>query len=110
MADEQTKRASFDIQAGYCTAMAAPITARVSTALGRSMTRASETGRRVLDWPGEPVADALVLRLIGGLHALHRRGVPELSPVFTGAVTDLDHVGAILDAALVARTRRCCPG
>jgi hypothetical protein len=77
MADEQTNRGSFRIQAGYCTAMAAPITARVATVLGQSLTRDSETGRRVLDWPGEPVADALVLRLIGGLHALHRRGVPE---------------------------------
>ncbi len=80
MADEQTNRDSFAIQAGYCTAMAAPITARVSTVLGQSLTRDSETGRRVLDWPGEPVADALVLRLIGGLHALHRRGVPEIAP------------------------------
>ena len=96
MADEQTNRESFAIQAGYCTAMAAPITARVSVVLGHSLTRDTETGRRVLDWPGEPVADALVLRLIGGLHALYRRGVPEIAPVFTGAVTDEDDVAAIL--------------
>ena len=96
VADEQTNRESFAIQAGYCTAMAAPITARVSTVLGHSLTRDSETGRRVLDWPGEPVADALVLRLIGGLHALHRRGVPGIAPVFSGAVTDEAEVAAIL--------------
>jgi hypothetical protein len=96
MADEQTNRDSFRIQAGYCTAMAAPITARVSTVLGESLTRDSETGRRVLDWPGEPVADALVLRLIGGLHALYRRGVPEIAPVFGGAVTDEAEIAAIL--------------
>jgi hypothetical protein len=109
MADEQTNRASFDIQAGYCTAMAAPITARISTALGRSISRASETGRRVLDWPGEPVADALVLRLIGGLHALYRRGVPELAGVFTGTVTEVGQVGAILDAVLVAHDAELLP-
>ena len=81
MADEKTNRDSFHIQAGYCAAMAAPITTRLATVLGPSLSRDSETGRRVLDWPGEPVADALVLRLIGGLHALHRRGVPEIAPV-----------------------------
>jgi hypothetical protein len=102
MADEQTNRDSFRIQAGYCSAMAAPITARVATVLGKYLTRDSETGRRVLDWRGEPVADALVLRLIGGLHALHRRGVPEIAPVFTGAVTDEDEAGTILNRVFVA--------
>lgn len=109
MADEQTNRDSFAIQAGYCTAMAAPITARVATVLGRHLTRDSETGRRVLDWPGEPVADALVLRLIGGLHALHRRGVPEIAPVFTGAITDEAQVGTILNAVFAAHDAELLP-
>lgn len=109
MADEQTNRDSFAIQAGYCTAMAAPITARVATALGTYLTRDSETGRRVLDWPGEPVADALVLRLIGGLHTLHRRGAPEIAPVFTGAITDEAQVGAILNIVFVAHDAELLP-
>jgi hypothetical protein len=109
MASEQDNRNSFAVQAGYCTAMAAPITARIATALGASLTRDSETGRRVLDWPGEPVADALVLRLIGGLHALHRRGVPELAPVFRGAETDPARVGAVLAAVLVAHDAELLP-
>ncbi|TGX55109.1 DUF2332 domain-containing protein [Sphingomonas gei] len=109
MADEPTNRDSFRIQAGYCTAMAAPITARIATALGKCVTRDSETGRRVLDWPGEPVADALVLRLIGGLHALHRRGVRELAPVFTGMVSDETEVGAILNAAFAAHDAELLP-
>jgi hypothetical protein len=109
MADEQANRESFDIQAGYCAAMQAPITARVSTVLGKTMTRDSATGRRVLDWPGEPVADALVLRLIGGLHALHRRGAPELAPVFTGAVTDPDAVAAVLHQVFVTHDAELLP-
>lgn len=109
MADEQTNRDSFRIQAGYCAAMAAPITTRIATALGPSLTRDSETGRRVLDWPGEPVADALVLRLIGGLHALHRRGVPEIAPVFTGAVTDEAEVAAILQDVFVGHDAELLP-
>jgi hypothetical protein len=96
MASEAENRDSFRIQAGYCAAMQAPITALVSTVLGETLTRDSATGRAVLDWPGEPVADALVLRLIGGLHALHRRGTPALAPVFTGAEADPDKVAAIL--------------
>ena len=75
MADEQASdtaiRDAFEVQAAYCDANAAPVTARVARALGRGLTRATATGRRVLDWAGEPVADALVLRLVGGLHALH---------------------------------------
>lgn len=100
MATEAENRKSFAIQAGYCEAMDAPITARICTALGQGITRGSETGRRVLDWPGEPVADALVLRLVGGLHALHRRGVPELRRVFTGEETDIARIGATLDSVL----------
>lgn len=102
MASEAENRKSFAIQAGYCAAMDAPITARICTALGQGITRGSETGRRVLDWPGEPVADALVLRLVGGLHALHRRGVPELRRIFTGEEIDLGRIGATLDAVLSA--------
>jgi hypothetical protein len=81
--------------------MDAPITTRIVTALADALDRDSATGRRVLDWPGEPVADALVLRLTGGLHALHRAGVdPALSLVFAGVVTDPDAVQATLKARL----------
>jgi hypothetical protein len=103
MADEGKNRAAFAVQADYCAAMAAPVTARVSRALGRALTRDTQVGRRVLDWAGEPVADALVLRLIGGLHALHRRGADaELSRVFSGTVGEDAAVDAVL-AGVVAR-------
>jgi hypothetical protein len=101
MASEAENRESFRIQAGYCAAMDAPITTRIVTALADALDRDSETGRRVLDWPGEPVADALVLRLTGGLHALHQADVdPALSRVFLGQVTDPDTVRATLTATL----------
>lgn len=109
MASEEDNRASFAVQAGYCTAMDAHVTARIATVLGETLARDSETGRRVLDWPGEPIADALVLRLIGGLHALHRRGVPELAPVFTGAETDPGRIAAILHRVFVAHDGELLP-
>ncbi len=77
MADEPTNRAAFEVQARYCDAMAAPRTAGLCRALARVLTRDTRTGDRVLGWPGEPVADATVLRLVGGLHALSRRGIAD---------------------------------
>ena len=103
MGTEAKNRESFHVQAGYCNAMAAPITARVATALADALDRGTDTGRRVLDWAGEPVADAIVLRLIGGLHALHRKGGDAaLDAVFTGATTDADAVADTLRATLRA--------
>jgi hypothetical protein len=114
MADETANRACFDIQAGYCTAMDAPITARVCAALADVLDRESATGRVVLDWPGEPVADALALRLVGGLHALHREGYraavdPALSAVFSGAENDAARVVSTLKATLVAHDAALLP-
>ena len=40
---------------------ALPSHAAVHGALGRALDRDTATGRRVLDWASEPVADALVL-------------------------------------------------
>ena len=110
MGTETENRESFHIQAGYCTAMQAPITARVSIALADVLDRSTATGRRVLDWPGEPVADALVLRLVGGLHALHRGGGnPALDAVFSGDATDLSAVHDALRATLAAHDAALLP-
>ncbi len=110
MAKQTANRAAFDIQAGYCAAMDAPISARVCSALAEALDRGSETGRRVLDWPGEPVADALALRLVGGLHALHQADVdPALSAIFLGAETDPSRVAATLQATLVAHDSALLP-
>ena len=93
MASEAENRQAFEVQAGYCDAMDAPVTGRVARVLGRALSRDTRVGTRVLDWPGEPVADAVVLRLIGGLHALHRRGADAaLSQVFAGETGDVDAV------------------
>ena len=103
MASEEANRQAYLLQEHYCTVMAAPITARVCRALASALGRDSRTGARALDWPGEPTADALPLRTVGGLHALHRSGAaPELSRIFSGAVTDLDEVARIVGETLVA--------
>ena len=90
-------RTAFANQVAYCRAADAPVTARIAAALA-TMLDAPATGfaRRIAEWPGAPLADALPLRAAGGLHALHLSGAaPELAPIYADAED-------INDAAIVA--------
>lgn len=60
----------FERQALACEGLGSPFTGRICRTLIAVLDRGTETGRTVLDWPGDPAADALALRLCGGLHAL----------------------------------------
>lgn len=63
-------------QAGWCAKLGSPFTARLLEAVGAMLDRSTRTGRTMLDWPGDPapLADALALRLAGGLHAMKIMG------------------------------------
>lgn len=65
--DEAKIRVHFEHQAEACERLSSPFTARICRALAANLDRNTETGRRVLDWRGIPGADALALRLCGGL-------------------------------------------
>lgn len=65
---------AFRGQAASCRAIGSPLTASVLEALADSLDESTATGRAILEWPGEPLKDALPLRLAGGLHALARSG------------------------------------
>ncbi|WP_118135364.1 DUF2332 domain-containing protein [Oceanicella sp. SM1341] len=71
---------AFERQAQACDALGSPFTARLCRALPAALE--GELRARVAGWPGEPVADALALRLCGGLHALAREG---RAPALTAA-------------------------
>ncbi len=90
-------RAAFANQVAYCRANDAPITARVVAAIAGLLGRpASDFARRIADWPGPPLADALPLRAAGGFHALHLSEVAhELAPIYADAED-------INDAAIIA--------
>lgn len=74
MTPEARVRAGFATQARWCETMGAPFMAQLCTLLPDALDRATPIGARVLDWPGDPIADALPMRLTGGLNALLRRG------------------------------------
>ena len=85
---EAEVRASFAEQALWCARLGSPFTARLCEALEAGLDRTSAVGARALAWPGDPSpsADALALRLCGGLHALVRSGeAPELAALYPPA-------------------------
>jgi hypothetical protein len=82
---------AFANQVAYCARNGAPLTGRVLAAIGTVL--ASGAGGALLDrlrnWPGRPLADALPLRLTGGLHALHLSGAAgELGAIYRGEPAD----------------------
>lgn len=94
---DRAVRAAFSNQVAYCRANGAPVTARIVTALASLIDKpTTDFARRIADWPGAPLADALPLRAAGGLHALHLSGAaPGLAPIYADA-EDFN------DAAIVA--------
>lgn len=82
---------AFHNQSLYCRANDAPITARVVEAV-RELLAGDAPGEflsRVREWSGAPLADALPLRVAGGLHALHLKGEePALSAIYRGEHAD----------------------
>lgn len=66
--------AAFETQATYCRVTGSPLTADVLDALRTGMDHKTRTGARILDWTGDPMVDALMLRIAGGLNALARSG------------------------------------
>lgn len=94
--------AAFDNQVAYCTQAGATVTARVVAAL-RDLLERGEPGE-LLDairaWPGAPLADALPLRVAGGIHALHLKGAePGLAAIY-------ENRAGVDDAAIVAAAIR----
>lgn len=89
---------AFANQVAYCEAANAPITARICAGIAAVLISdaAGELLEKVRCWQGAPLADALPLRVAGGLHALHLSGAaPELAAIYRGDPAD--------DAAVIAQ-------
>lgn len=89
---------AFHNQALYCRANDAPITARIVEAVRELLAGDAPGGLlvRVRAWTGAPLADALPLRVAGGLHALHLAGEePSLSAIYRGE--DADDIAVVAE-------------
>ncbi len=102
-------RTAFANQVAYCTAANAPITASVVAGILAALD-AGQSGAlldRVRGWHGAPLADALPLRVAGGIHALHLSGAePALAPVYAGKAED---VATVIAAALARHEAALMP-
>lgn len=90
--------AAFANQVAYCENAGAQVTARIVGAIWEAIATGLDNGlaRRVRDWKGAPLADALPLRVAGGLHWLHLTGREQaLAPIYRGERAD--------DVALVGK-------
>lgn len=96
-------RDSFRAQADTCAALGSPFTARVLRLLAEGLAPGTVVADRVLGWQGDPSsrADALALRLAGGLHALALQGDPiSMQSLYTNhsRYTDIEMLAVLLDA------------
>ena len=64
---------AMEFQAAFCDGSGAPATAQVCRSLAAGLDRSTATGRRVIDWSGDYIRDALPLRLVAPYHALFRK-------------------------------------
>ncbi|GAB5482110.1 MAG: DUF2332 domain-containing protein [Parasphingorhabdus sp.] len=85
MSNQQKIQDAFTNQIEYCRSNGAPITGRIVEAIIGALDESTELGRQVLGWEGNPLADALPLRIAGGFHALHLAGQHDgLSAIYEG--------------------------
>ncbi|MEO5640755.1 MAG: DUF2332 family protein [Sphingomicrobium sp.] len=105
-AAEQVVRAAFAEQAGWCRALASPLTALLCDFLAERPWPEGEVARRMREWPGDPrpSGDAVPLRLCGGLHSGVRGGtLPQLAACYPpNALPGAERLGAAIDEAMVS--------
>ena len=71
--DDQNQQAvlrAFAKQIEWCAGLGSPFTARLLTVLADDIAGGGISADFVRAWPGDPIADALALRIAGALHAL----------------------------------------
>lgn len=97
-------------QAEHCRRNDAPVTARIIEAQLALMQGDTMCGRRIANWPGLPLEDAMPLRLAGGYHHLLLSGDDDrLVPVYRGEVTGQSEVDAIVAAVTADHDARLLP-
>jgi hypothetical protein len=88
---------AIEWQARHCEKAGAPCTARVIRAERAILETDTVTGRRMTHWEGLSLADAMPLRIAGGLHWLHINGQDSrLGPIYAGLTTEQGAIDKIV--------------
>jgi hypothetical protein len=93
---DETMVEAFRTQAAWCRQNhVAPFTADLAEAILRDFEAGGAWRRLLGGWPADPIADAAVLRAVGGVHRLALKGIEP----FAGVFATLDRDPATLDQA-----------
>lgn len=97
-------------QADHAAKAFAPCTARVVRAQLAILDTRTELARRIRDWPGLSLEDAMPLRVAAGFHWLCLTGADRrLEPVYAGVLTDQAMIDELVAAIAVAWDARLVP-
>jgi hypothetical protein len=82
---------AFRLQAGWCADLGSPFTSALLTRMADDLEQGGPTAALIGDWPGDPLPDAVTLRLTGALHAaVLARKDDALAAVYPKARDDWD--------------------
>lgn len=103
MAKPETIIAHFREQADHCRQLGSPFTAALLEILAARLRAAPPWAASLLDWPGDPKADALALRVAGALHRVVLENADaELAAAYRARRVE----AALLEAALTRHNAR----
>ena len=97
-------------QADHAEQGGAPCTARVIRALSKVCEGSTVTGRRIAEWQGLTLKDAMPLRIAGGLHHLLLSGEDDrLARVYSGQITDQGQIDRLVCELVETYDHRLLP-
>ncbi len=101
-ANREAVLSAFERQVGWCSSLGSPFTAKVLSQLRDDLAQGGRTADLLGSWPGDPLADALPLRLAAALHALVLTdAAPDLAACYPPPHSDTpDHLWPILNEVL----------
>ena len=104
--DREAVLDAFAKQIGWCDSLGSPFTARLLTILRDDIAAGGASAGLARGWPGDPVADALALRMAAALHALALTdAAPALAASFPPSAPTMEQLRAVvLGAVSGART------
>src|ERR1700722_10437943 len=99
--DRQPVLDAFDKQIGWCESLGSPFTARLLTILRDDIAAGGTSAELVRAWPGDPVADALALRMAAALQALAlTESAPALVPCYPPSAAAIEQLRPIVLGAI----------